>query len=550
MGRLSPRILIVALAFALVPAGGAEAATRHFSVTLASSATTLYQGQEVTLSGRVAPQAPGYVKIQTYRSGAWATVKRVRLSASSRYRTLVRVNKLGTSRWRSVKMRRGTRRTGISQVRSLQTVLPLAVGTERLGRAVTGYPYSQQLVATGGLGPYEWSAADLPAGLELTLDGVLTGNPVEPGNSSIVVTVKDAVNHAGTRTLELSRVLPWRSITTGNGHTCAIRSDRTAWCWGHNDYGQLGDGSFINRRVPVQVGSDSDWLSVSANAGVGTCAVKTDGTAWCWGNNVYGGLGDGTTENKPTPVQVGMDSNWKSVTAGQVNSCGLRTDGTAWCWGDNNVGQLGPDTSTFLKYPTPRQVGTDTDWESLTVGGSNMCGIRTGGSGWCWGYNYHGQLGGDIPAREPKPVLAGGSEWSNLAIGNSHICGVTTPDGYVGCWGWNQDGQAGSGTNEGVLWSTVVAGYGHTCALNRESQVMCWGLNDFGQLGDGSTLSHPDATHVGEGRVWSDISAGGWHTCGLSQGAAYCWGRNDGGELGNGSSEARTVQPVLVAARS
>jgi alpha-tubulin suppressor-like RCC1 family protein len=127
----------------------------------------------------------------------------------------------------------------------------------------------------------------------------------------------------------------------------------TAWCWGHNSDAELGDGTTTDSSTPVQVGTATNWTTISAAAGgYHSCGVRGDGTAWCWGQNSGGELGDGTTTDSSTPVQVGTATNWTTISAAVAISCGVRSDGTAWCWGNNAFGQLGDGTTTTRVTPT------------------------------------------------------------------------------------------------------------------------------------------------------------------------------------------------------
>jgi alpha-tubulin suppressor-like RCC1 family protein len=187
----------------------------------------------------------------------------------------------------------------------------------------------------------------------------------------------------------------WQQISTGASHSCGIRVDGTAWCWGSNYAGQLGDGSPNDgpgRSIPTQVGTATNWATITAAGLLHTCATRTDGTAWCWGGNTRGELGDGTTTNRSTPTQVGTATTWATISTGSGHTCATRTNGTAWCWGYNFYGQLGDGTIT--NRLTPTQVGTATSWATIDAGGyRHTCAIRTNGTAWCWGSNLYGQLG-------------------------------------------------------------------------------------------------------------------------------------------------------------
>jgi len=128
----------------------------------------------------------------------------------------------------------------------------------------------------------------------------------------------------------------WVSITAGKGHSLAVKSDSTLWAWGGNGVGQLGDGTTDERHFPVQVGSDHDWRFAVARF-AHTLAVKSDGTLWAWGGNGHGQLGDGTTSKRISPVQIGRDK-WASISLGRFFSTGIELDRSLWAWGGNGSG--------------------------------------------------------------------------------------------------------------------------------------------------------------------------------------------------------------------
>jgi alpha-tubulin suppressor-like RCC1 family protein len=238
----------------------------------------------------------------------------------------------------------------------------------------------------------------------------------------------------------------WDVLSVGRDHSCGIRAPGTLWCWGLNQQGRLGDGSTNNRNAPVQVGSDSDWATVAAGE-VHSCAVKNDGTAWCWGGmNNTGELGnDSYFTQQSTPAQVGTDTNWASVAPSSHHTCGTRTDGTAWCWGNNSAGQLGVPTADASRNPNPLKVGNAADWTHVSTGGGGYsCGVRSDGSGWCWGWGKQGQIGDGAEVSRPSPTQVAGS-WAEMDAYNSTSCGIRI-DGTAWCWGSNHAGQAGAPT--------------------------------------------------------------------------------------------------------
>ncbi|MEW6187051.1 MAG: hypothetical protein AB1585_15055, partial [Thermodesulfobacteriota bacterium] len=134
-------------------------------------------------------------------------------------------------------------------------------------------------------------------------------------------------------------------IAGGGYHTLKVKADGTLWAWGDNAYGQLGDGTTTDRHSPVQIGADNKWVTIGAGY-YQTVGLKADGTLWAWGRNNYGQLGDGTTTERHSPVQIGADTKWVSIAMGDYHTIALKADGTLWVWGYNSFGQLGDGTTT------------------------------------------------------------------------------------------------------------------------------------------------------------------------------------------------------------
>ncbi|MEO7118617.1 MAG: hypothetical protein ABIZ34_06565, partial [Candidatus Limnocylindrales bacterium] len=264
------------------------------------------------------------------------------------------------------------------------------------------------------------------------------------------------------------------AISAGPYHTCAVRTDLTVWCWGDDEQGQLGDGTTgganHRRLLPVHVRAGSSLLTnVKAVSGGfrHTCALRTDGTVWCWGYGGSGALGDGTTgdanQRRLSPVQVRRGSGYltgvKAISAGWLYTCALRSTVTVWCWGDNETGQLGDGTTgdTFHRRLLPVQVrtasGAFTEVKGISAGFGHTCAMRTDATAWCWGDATDGQLGdgttGGASHRRLRPVQV----------------------------------LSGSGTLTGV--KRIGSGSGHSCV--QRDTVWCWGSDLYGQLGDGTT---------------------------------------------------------------
>jgi alpha-tubulin suppressor-like RCC1 family protein len=353
-----------------------------------------------------------------------------------------------------------------------------------------------------------------------------------------------------------------QSLAMGSGgHKLQIRSDGTLWVWGYNNNGQLGLGDTADRLVPVQAGTDTDWVSVAAGgyAGVGhSLALKDDGTLWAWGYNNYGQLGLGDTANRTSPTQVGTDTDWVSVTVGRHHSLAIKADGTLWVWGYNVFGQLGQGDTVNRTSPT--QVGTDTDWAQAAGNGYSSYAIKTGGALWTWGYNYYGQLGlGDTANRTSPTQVGTDTDWVTVQSGESFAMGIRS-DGTLWAWGDNTAGQLGQGdtanrtspTQVGTDtdWAGVEGGSRHVIAVRTDGALWAWGNNYAGNLGLGDLNNRLVPTQVGIGTDWAFPVAGVNDSGALkTDGSAWLWGYNLEDHLGFGAdAPSRFTAPTLLAA--
>ncbi|MBI4704415.1 MAG: hypothetical protein HY744_25195 [Deltaproteobacteria bacterium] len=194
------------------------------------------------------------------------------------------------------------------------------------------------------------------------------------------------------------------AVAAGGDYTCAVKADGTLWCWGWNQYGQLGDGTTQDKPLPTQVSAlGTSAVAVAAGADH-TCAVKADSALWCCGWNQYGQLGDGTTQDKPLPTQVkALGTSAVAVAAGWLHTCAVKADGTLWCWGHNEYGQLGDGTTQ--DKPLPTQVSAlGTSAIAVAAGRAHTCAIKKDGALWCWGRNDYGQLGNGTTQSKSSPV--------------------------------------------------------------------------------------------------------------------------------------------------
>lgn len=349
-------------------------------------------------------------------------------------------------------------------------------------------------------------------------------------------------------------------LAVGERHACVLTDAGAVRCWGNNQFGQLGDGTTEHRYLPVTVaGLDGGVVSV-ASGFRHSCAVTTGGGVKCWGKNLLGQLGDGSTSNRSTPVAVvGLGSGVASVHTGGDHSCALGADGTLRCWGYNGYGQLG--TGNTSNQPTPVLVPVGNGNTAIATGYSNTCALSSAGAVRCWGvYDRACNSFGCSFAAHLSPTSVAGlaSGVTAIAAGEFFNCAITT-GGAVACWGDNYDGQLGNlgttdpdpftlfaidGLGSGVL--DVSAGDDHACALRTDGSVRCWGRNGQGQLGDGSSTDRfPPVPVAGLGGV-AQVGAGGSHSCARTDaGGVQCWGNNGSGQLGDNEPWFRST-PIAV----
>ncbi|MCW2735474.1 cutinase family protein [Nocardioides sp.] len=300
----------------------------------------------------------------------------------------------------------------------------------------------------------------------------------------------------GTTTLRVSPTqvagTGWARIASGGSFTCGIKLDGTLWCWGLNNFGQLGAADKVTSPLPRQVGTTTTWRDVSASW-QHACATQTDGSAWCWGQNQRGQLGAGTTTARSSgPMRVLGDQQWTSVSAGGWGTCGTTSSGTAYCWGENSMGSVGDGTITNRNRPTVVTGGIQLSQVSTTWGRS--CGVTPTGQVWCWGENSNGELGNGTRTNSAVPVqVSDGGSFTAVGTAVTATCASRT-DGQVLCWGDNRYGQlgpaaSGSGSSTPVVAGLVssgpvTGGWLHLCAEG----AGCWGANESGQLGNGTMV--------------------------------------------------------------
>lgn len=348
-------------------------------------------------------------------------------------------------------------------------------------------------------------------------------------------------------------------LSAGGLHSCARSVSGSVQCWGWNHRGQIGVDRISLRLAPTQVaGLDGNIAGVAAGERHG-CALTTGGAVKCWGSNLNGELGDGSTRIRLTPVDtVGLGSGVRAISAGAAASCAITAQRSVRCWGANFDGRLGNGSNLDSSVPVD-VVGLGAEALALTQGRDFGCALLAGGTVKCWGDNGFGQLGTGDTAPRPTAVAVDGlpAGPSSLSAGYYHACAVVAGGG-IRCWGNNQFGQLGDGSFvdrtrpvavTGLSGPAIAVGTGiaHTCALLQGGAVQCWGAASFGtNLGDGSPTDRAvpgDVPALRSGVV--EISLGGFHSCArLASGALQCWG--SGGPIGDNAQVHRPT-PVPVA---
>ena len=308
-------------------------------------------------------------------------------------------------------------------------------------------------------------------------------------------------------------------------HTCALRSDGKMFCWGDDVYGQLGDNDNSAKSFPVPVGEPIASKTVVAmdTGGYSTCAVTSEGELYCWGaNGAYGNLGIGTTDpvSGPTLVNGGAPAGKPVVDASpeQFYGCALTDDALVACWGYNGHGQVGDGTTTNRLSPVLVSGGDvlGQDLVAVHVGDRSSCAITQTRQLMCWGHDVRSN-DSTVFKKVPRLIVSG---YLRSKIVSS------------------------------------VAGYSHLCALTDTMRLACWGSNTYGELGNGTTtpLVKPTVVNSGALRDKNVIQATAGelgHTCVIRRvqandyGKVVCWGVNSSGQLGDGTA-VNALSPKLI----
>jgi alpha-tubulin suppressor-like RCC1 family protein len=385
------------------------------------------------------------------------------------------------------------------------------------------------------------------------------------------------------------------SVAAGALHACALFSDGSVWCWGNSSQGQTGPNAgavfcpgFVGAcdLTPVPVPLPHAATAIAAGMTGSSCAILSDGSLWCWGDNTYGELGTtsipsgGGNQHSANPVQVELPTGKSAtaVTIGYDHACAVLQDGSVWCWGSDSVGQLGPTQTASSPTPVQSFSGSAFPYVAIAAGYEFTCALSTplqhGGNMTCWGSDTDIQFAAALYGQNSVALSAGGQHVCVVQPPTGDSTGQATPAGASGtvmCTGDNSEGALGIGNTtpetQNDLFTPVVllanasllaAGAETSCAVVPGGSVACWGENSQGALGDGTTNNSSIPVWVEGLSGVTSLAAGGLplefppggaaldYSCAVSNGQVWCWGDNSSGELGDGTTVSSST-PVLVS---
>jgi alpha-tubulin suppressor-like RCC1 family protein len=382
-----------------------------------------------------------------------------------------------------------------------------------------------------------------------TIDAV-TGEVTILGGGSTLLTATQAAtstHDAATAYVSLAFAPVITQLSLAYHNSCGLTTAGGMKCWGYNGWGQIGSAASGVQTTPVNVPGYTSGIAAIATAHHATCALTTAGAVRCWGWGGHGGLG------------TGIPSGVIAITSGYAHTCALMAYGGVKCWGYNGYGQLGDGTSTDRGEATD-VVGLSSGAVAIDAGLYHTCAVLTTGAAKCWGSNDQQQLGDGATGRKNVPTQVTGltSGVTSISSGLYHTCAVLTT-GAAKCWGANDYGQLGDASNSyrsvptdvstlSANVASISAGWEHTCAHLTTGAAKCWGRNNEGELGDGTNTSRNVPVNVvGLSSGVTSIETGqSLFTCATVAGNnVKCWGYNEWGQLGDGTQTHRNT-PVDI----
>ena len=351
-----------------------------------------------------------------------------------------------------------------------------------------------------------------------------------------------------------SRIIPIRlgtigdvgAISAGARHSVAMKNDGSVWSWGLNANGQLGDGTTNSRSTPARAGTFSDASRISAGHYHTAIVRGVAGTVWTWGANADGQLGDGTRIDRGVPVQaLGLD-DVREIAAGGHHTVALKSGGSVWTWGDNGLAQFDGGDAGRTR---PAAVDGMTSVATISAGRVQTLVRKDDRSVWAWGGNSEGELGNGTLISASRPTAVGAWSGADRFSAGSYMSFALRFDRTVAGAGRNLGGELGSGTQlfrstavvvprlSGIV--AIAAGDGKSFAVEDNGTLWAWGANNDFSLGNGSNSYSYEPVQVALGG-FKDVASGREHTLGLGRnGTVYGWGQNAFGQIGDGTLESR-----------
>ena len=349
----------------------------------------------------------------------------------------------------------------------------------------------------------------------------------------------------------------YTNITAGGGHILGKKSNNNYFIWGYGGFGQLGNTTAFDEYQAIPLPSTFTWLKLSCGS-INTFGVKTDGTLWGTGSNLYGSLGVGSIINNVNVfTQIGSANNWKEISPSENFTVALKTDNTIWGWGQNDGYQMGNGTCCNDQL-SPILISSLTDWKQVDGSDSrSVFAIKNNGTLWCWGSNLSSMLGDNLISSVFFPTQHNtATDWKEMSVGYDHMLILKT-NNTLWAWGNGEYGSCGDtfpvtynryeptqiGTD---TWKMVAAGFRTSFGIKPNGTLWAWGRNDLGQLGDGSTIDRRLPVQIGTANNWDSISCGRQFTVALkTDGSLWAWGDNFYGQLGNGTTTSELL-PTLI----
>jgi alpha-tubulin suppressor-like RCC1 family protein len=375
----------------------------------------------------------------------------------------------------------------------------------------------------------------------------------------VAVIALSYVGSCGDAPTEPTGGMRMSQIDAGYLHTCGLDLNGHAFCWGNNDFGTLGDGSRTQRERATAASGNFTFTQLDAGA-AHNCALAANGSARCWGHNDEGQLGDATFSDRSTPTPLAGNLTFVRISAGHAHSCGVTSNGAAYCWGDDSRGQLGNGVEGSTRSAVPVRVSYDGMFQQIYAGYYQSCALTSDGEAYCWGGGESGQNGDSTTQNRFEPVrVATTRRFQELAVGDRFVCGRSS--GEVWCWGANRFGELGRAADDGSNIPVRVAEISSATGITASTGTSTIGGADAyacAVIGNAQLVCWGGAVAILRMRTVQptaldaalragQAAAGALHLCIITlEGTAYCGGSNSAGQLGDGTTTPRSSLTAVV----